>query len=104
MFQRQQGRDTNRESLNSPIGAPHVQSGSGTLNHTGGTYSHSGVMDCLRIHLTEWNLGKFPDSSEEVQDLLRFEDDGSVEVHNWISDVQWVCLPWIGQSVQRRLT
>ena len=34
------------------------------LNHTGGTYSHAGVLDCPRIPVMEWGLGKFPDSME----------------------------------------
>ena len=34
------------------------------LNHTGGTCSHSGMMDYPRIPNAELNLGKFPDSME----------------------------------------
>ena len=34
------------------------------LNHTGGTYSHNGMIDYPRIPLTEWNPEEFPDSVE----------------------------------------
>ena len=47
-----------RESLNTSIPSPHFQSRIGMLNHTGGTYSHSGMMNCLRIPTAE------PDSLE----------------------------------------
>ena len=53
-----------RESLNTSIQSLHFQSRSGMLNHTGGTYSHGGMMEYPRIPITEWNLGKFPDSME----------------------------------------
>ena len=55
-------REMKRESLNTPTQSPHCQSRSGMLNHTGGTYSHSGMTDYPRVPITEWNLGKFPDS------------------------------------------
>ena len=48
-----------RESLNTPIQSPHFQSRRGMLNNTGGTYSHSGLMDYPSIPITEWNLRKF---------------------------------------------
>ena len=34
------------------------------LNHTGGTYSHIGMMDYPRVPITDWNLGKFLDFVE----------------------------------------
>ena len=37
-------REMKRESLNTLTQSPHFQSRSGLLNHTGGTYSHSGLM------------------------------------------------------------
>ena len=53
-----------RESLNTPSQSPHFQSRSGILDHTGGTYSHVGMMDHPRVPSTEWNLGQLPDSME----------------------------------------
>ena len=53
-----------RASLNTSIQSRHFQGSSGMLNHTGGTYSHGGMMDYPRISFTDWNLGNFPDSME----------------------------------------
>ena len=53
-----------RESLNTSIPLLHFQSRSGILNHTGGTYCHSGMMDYPRSPMAELHLGKFPDSVE----------------------------------------
>ena len=53
-----------REPLNTSIPSPHFQSGCGMLNHTGGTYSHSGMIDCPRFPISELHLGKFLDAME----------------------------------------
>ena len=34
------------------------------LNHTGGAYAHSCLIDYPRLSLSELHLGKFPDSME----------------------------------------
>ena len=39
-------------------------SGGGILNHTGGTYSHSGIIEYPRFPFSELHLGKSPDSVE----------------------------------------
>ena len=61
---RKRDSEMKRESLNTSVLSPHFQSKSGMLNHTGGTYSHGGIMVYTRFHITEWNLGKFLDSME----------------------------------------
>ena len=33
-------------------------------DHTGGTYSHNGMIDYPRFQISEMHLGKFPDSVE----------------------------------------
>ena len=53
-----------REPQNSSILVPRFQSGGGLLNHTGGTYSHDGMIDYPRFPISELHLGKFPDSME----------------------------------------
>ena len=55
-------REMKRESLNTSI--PRFHSRSGMLNHIGGTYLHSSVMDYPTVPFTEWNLGKFSDAME----------------------------------------
>ena len=56
---RKRNGEMKRESLKTSISSPHFQSRSDMLNHIGGTYSHNGMMDYLRIPITGWNLGKF---------------------------------------------
>ena len=34
--------------------------------------------------------------------FFRYKDDGTVEVHRWINDVQWNCFSRYSNSVQRR--
>ena len=53
-----------REPQHSFVPLPRFQSGGGLLNHTGGTYSHSGMIDYSRFPMSELNLGKFPNSLE----------------------------------------
>ena len=48
------------------------------LNHTGGTWSHSGMMDFSRVPITEMHLGKFPDWNFEAgksSSRLRFAQE-----------------------------
>ena len=53
-----------REPQHSSIPVPPFQSESGLLNHTGGTYSHSGVINYPRFPISKLHLGRFPDSME----------------------------------------
>ena len=61
---RRRESDMKRESLNTSISLPQFQSGDGVYDHTGGTYSHSGMMDYPRIPITDVHLGNVPDSME----------------------------------------
>ena len=53
-----------RETWNPSIPVPRLQRGSGLLNHTGGTYSHGGIIENTRFAISEFHLGKFPDFVE----------------------------------------
>ena len=64
-----------RESLATPTCSLHFQSRSGKLNHTGGTYSHSGMMEYPTVPITEWNLGKFLASMEFQSWNLNFRTE-----------------------------
>ena len=46
------------------IRVPRFQRGAGVYDHTGGTYSQCGVVDCPRFPISELHLGNFPDSME----------------------------------------
>ena len=83
-----------RESLNTSIPSHHLQSRSGMLNHTGGTHSHSAMMDNPRIPQSELNLGKFPDSLEFQSWKVNFRTvvclrtaDPQITVH-WFKEVE----------------
>ena len=43
---------------NSSLPVPRFKSGGGLLNHTGGTYSHGGMIDYTRFPISELHLGK----------------------------------------------
>ena len=53
-----------REPRNSPTPVQRFQRSAGILNHTGGTYSHTGLMDYPRFPISEMHLGTFTDSME----------------------------------------
>ena len=61
------GRGVTRELQSSTIPTPLFNQGVATLNrfsHTGGTYSHNGMMDYPRYPISELHLGKFLESWE----------------------------------------
>ena len=53
-----------RDAQSSTIPNPSQEEVQGPLYHTGGTYSHNGVMDYPRYSILEMHLGKIPDSTE----------------------------------------
>ena len=56
---RRRESEMKREPLNTSMPSPQFQRGGGMLNHNGGTYSHSGMMDYPRLPIWELHLGKF---------------------------------------------
>ena len=54
-------KEMRREPQNSSIPVPRFRSGGGILNHTGGIFSHCGMIDHTRFPISEMHLGKFPD-------------------------------------------
>ena len=91
---RKRDSEMKRESLNTSVSLPHFRSRSGMLNHTGGTYSRSGMMDYPRILVTEWNLGKIHDSMEFHSWKVNFKTgvctrtaDPQITMH-WIKEVE----------------
>ena len=73
-----------REPQQMSIPMPRFQKGGGILDHTGGTYSHSGVIDYPRIPVSELQLEKFPDSMEfqswKVNDRLQGEQISPITI------------------------
>ena len=74
------------------------------LNHTGGTYSHSGIIDYPRFPISELHLGKFPDSMEFQSWKVNFMTEvcsKTVDPHltmHWIKEVE------MGKSMDEHMT
>ena len=72
------GRGVIREPQSSAIPTPRFNQGVATLNpfsHTGGTYSHNGMMGYPRFQISEMHLAKFPCSSELQSWKVNFETE-----------------------------
>ena len=69
------GREKRRELQNLSTPVPHFQSGSGSLNHTGGTCSHGGMIDYPRYPISEMHLGRSPDSMEIQRWKVNFKTE-----------------------------
>ena len=87
---RRRESEMKRESLNTSTPSSHFQSSSGMLNHTGGTYSHDGMLDYPRFPIAELHLGKFPDSLEFQSWKVNFK----TEVCSKSADPR-LTVPWI---------
>ena len=86
-----------REPKNLSILVPRFQRGGGILNHTGGTYSHDGMLGCPRIPFTEWNLGNILDSVESsklernwcLSKNSRTSDHHALDQRTWDCHIKW---------------
>ena len=68
--------------------------GDGISRHTGGTYSHGGVMEYPRFPISELHLAKFPDSMEFESWKVNFKTEVCAKTANpqitmsWITEVE----------------
>ena len=92
-------REMKRESLNTSTQSPHFRSRSGMLNHTGGKYSHGGMMDYPRIPVTEWNLGKFLDSMEFQSWKINFRTEVCLRTADPQVTMLWIKEVAIAKSI-----
>ena len=83
-----------REPQNSSILAPRFQSGGGIPYHTGGTYSHGGMIDYPRFLYLELHLGKFPDSMEFQSWKVNFKTEVSSKSADPHFTMQWTKEIW----------
>ena len=72
---KQREREMRREPQNLSVLVPHFQSAGGILNHTGGTCSHSGMIDYPRFPIWELRLGVFPCSMEFQSWTVNFKTE-----------------------------
>ena len=93
-----------REPPNSSIPVPHFQRVAGVYDHTGGTYSHNGVIDYPRFPISEVHLRFFPDSIEFQSLKVNFKTEvcsktaGPHLTKRWIKEVE------IGKSIDELVT
>ena len=83
-----------REPKNSSTFLPRSQRGTGVYDHTGGTYSHNGMIHYPTFPISELHLGKFPDSMELRSWKVKFKTEVSsktayphITMH-WITEVE----------------
>ena len=93
-----------REPLNTSIPLPHFQSGSGMLNHTGGDYSHSGMIDYPRFPISELHLGIFPDSMEFQSWKVIFKTEVCTRTAKPHLTMHWIKEVEMAKSIGDRLT
>ena len=93
-----------REPQNSSILVPRFQSGGGLLNHTGGTYSHGGMIDFPRFPISELNLGKFPDSMEFQSWKVNFRTEVCLRTADPQITMHWVKEVEIAKSIDELMT
>ena len=74
------------------------------LYHTGGTYSHNGVMDYTRFAISEMHLGKFPDSLEFQGWKVNFKTEVCSKTADPHLTIHWVKEVEIAKSIDELMT
>ena len=95
-------RDTKRESFESQ--SPHFQRRSGIVDHTGGTYSHVGLMDYPRFLIIDWNLGIFLDFMEFQSWKLNFRTEVCVRTAEPQVTMLWIKEVEVAKSIDELIT
>ena len=93
-----------REPLNTSIPLPHFQSGGGMLNHTGGTCSQSGLIDCPRFTVSELQLVKFLDSMNFQSWKVNFKTEVSLKTAGPQITMLWIKEVEIAKSIDELMT
>ena len=93
-----------RQSLNTPIQSLHFQRRNGILDHTGGTYSHVGMMDYRRVSITEWNLGQCRDSMELQSWKVNFRTEVCLRTAEPQVTVLWIKEGEVAKSIDELVT
>ena len=74
------------------------------LGHTGGTYSHSGMMDYPRVPITEWNLGHFPNSLEFPSWKVNIRTEVCIRTADHQVAMLWIKEVEIAKSIDELMT
>ena len=83
---------------------PRFQSGGGLLNHTGGTYSHVGMIDYPRIPISELHLTKFPDFMEFQSWKVNFKTEVCSRTAHLHLTMHWIKKVGIAKSIDELMT
>ena len=90
----QQDRRGDLSNKTYPIRGNFLHCGDGISRHTGGTYSHGGMMEYPRFPISELHLAKFPDSMEFESWKVNFKTEVCAKTANpqitmsWITEVE----------------
>ena len=74
------------------------------MNHTGGTYSHSGMMDYTRCPTSEMHLGRFPDSMEFKSWKVNFKTEECSKSADPHLTMHWIKVVEIAMSMGELVT
>ena len=77
---------------------------SGVYDHTGGTYSHSGVIDYPRFPISELHLVKFPDSMEFQNWRVNFKTEACSKTADPHLTMHWIEEVEIAKSIDELMT
>ena len=85
------GTEVRGEPQDSSIPVRRLQNGAGFfLHHTGGTYSHGGVMDYPRFPIWEIHLGRCPHSVELQSWNVNFKTEVCSKTADPQLTMQWI--------------
>ena len=93
-----------REPQNSSVPVPRFQKGGGLLNHAGGTYAHNSTIDYPRFPISEWHLGKFPDSMEFQSWIVNFRTEVCLRTADRQITMHWIKEVEIAKSIDELMT
>ena len=96
-----------REPQSSTAPNPRFYQGAATLNplsHTGGTYSHNGMMDYPRFPISEMHLGKCRDSLEFQSWKVNFKTEVCAKSAFLHITVHWIKEVEVAKSVDDLMT
>ena len=98
-------REMKRELQNSSsIHVACFHRGDGVFDHTGGTYSHNGVVDYPRFPISEMHLGKFSDSMEFQSWKVNFKTEECSRTADPHLTMQWIKEVEIAKSIDEIMT
>ena len=93
-----------REPQNSSIPPRRFQRGAAVYDHTGGTYSHSCVIDFPRFPISELHLGKLPDPAEFQSWKVSFKTEVCSKTAHPHLTMHWIKEVEIAKSIDEPMT